>query len=110
MSHTASPLRLISRLAGEIGESTLVAEAEALARRVADLRERLTESRALLERELRSRLRQVADGAGRAVARARDAHARGTAAVEAERQRMATIRQELEHVLAIQSDVDSGAR
>ncbi len=79
-----------------------------------DFRQRLVESRALLERELRSRLREVAEGAGRAVAHARDVHARGMAVVEAEQRRLASIRQELEQelerVLASQPGGASGDR
>jgi len=60
-----------------------------------DLENRVTESRRRLEGEIRSMLRELSAVAERALARARTAHAAGTAAVTSSLQRLANIEAEL---------------
>ena len=60
-----------------------------------DLENRVTESRRRLEAEIRSMLRELSAVAERALARARTAHAAGTAAVTSSLQRLANIEAEL---------------
>jgi len=57
-----------------------------------DFEDRVAKSRARLESELRSQLRQLAESAERALARAREASAAGAGAIEAELRRIDRLR------------------
>ncbi len=74
---------------------------EANSSRIAnDLVERVTESRALLERDIRSSLGQVSGVAERALERARAKRAEGRQAVEAELHELKSLRQEVQSLLS----------
>lgn len=63
-----------------------------------DFRDRVMESRRLLEREMRARLREVVESAERAARRAREIQAAGAEAVRVERERLRRLRTELERL------------
>ena len=86
----ARSLAAIERAAGEYLEHMLETNS---ARIQNDLIERALESRLRLESEIRTRLREVYDSAERALDRARTRHAEGAAAVRADLERVAALRE-----------------
>lgn len=63
-----------------------------------DFRDWVMESRGLLEREMRPRLRQIVESAERAAERAREVQTAGAEAVQAEFERLRRLRAELEQL------------
>jgi len=75
------------------------------ARMTNDFRDRVMESRRLLEGEMRTRLRQIVESAERAAERARELQAAGAEAVQAERERLRRLRAELDQLRLRQEEV-----